>query len=113
VSALDALLVAVGAGVGAALRYVAGHLLDGRFPWGTLLVNVTGSFLIGLAAGLAPVGDTHTLVAVGFCGGLTTYSAFAVRSHQLGRRLGIAYAVGTTVLALGACAAGFALGAQP
>ena len=44
---MTVLLVALGAAVGAPLRYVAGHLLDVRFPWGTVLVNVAGSFLLG------------------------------------------------------------------
>ena len=46
------LLVALGAAVGAPLRYVAGHLLDGRLPRGTILVNWVGSLLLGWFSGL-------------------------------------------------------------
>ena len=48
------LLVALGAAVGAPLRYVAGHLLDGRLPRGTILVNWVGSFLLGLVQRARP-----------------------------------------------------------
>ena len=43
---MTVVLVALGAGVGAPLRYVVGHLLDSRMPWGTILVNVVLSFLL-------------------------------------------------------------------
>jgi CrcB protein len=104
------LLVALGGAAGAALRFLTAHHLDGRVPWGTLLVNVTGSFLLGLWSGLALTGDTLALLGVGFCGGLSTYSAFAVQTHARGPRLGTAYAVATIGLALAACAAGFLVG---
>ena len=45
---MTALLVALGAAVGAPLRHFVGHHLDGRMPWGILLVNVAGSFLLGM-----------------------------------------------------------------
>ena len=54
---MTVLLVAAGAAVGAPLRYVAAHLLDGRLHWGTILVNVVGSFLLGLFSGMALSGD--------------------------------------------------------
>ena len=107
---MTVLLVALGAAVGAPLRYVAGHLLDVRFPWGTVLVNVVGSFLLGLFSALGLDGDGIALLGVGFCGGLTTYSAFAVQSFDHGRRRGLANVLLTIPLALGACALGFALG---
>lgn len=82
------LLVALGAALGAPLRYVVAHLLDGPVPWGTVLVNVAGSFLLGLFGGLALTGDTVAFLGTGFCGGLTTYSAFAVQTHARGWRTG-------------------------
>ena len=106
---MTVLLVALGAAVGAPLRYVAGHLLDGRLPWGTLLVNVAGSFLLGACSAAALSDSALALIGTGFCGGLTTYSAFAVQTHDRGLRLGAAYVALTLVLCLGACAAGFAI----
>jgi len=104
------LLVALGAAVGAPLRYVVGHVLDARMPWGTLLVNVGGSFGLGLLVGLDLPAGWMSLLGTGFCGGLTTYSAFAVQTHERGPRLGFAYAVLTIGLSLCACALGFLLG---
>lgn len=107
---MTVLLVALGAAVGAPLRYLAGHLLDDRLPWGTLAVNVTGSFLLGLFSAMALNESTIALLGTGFCGGLTTYSAFAVQVHDRGPRLGSAYAAMTIGLSLAACSLGFALG---
>ena len=104
------LLVALGGAVGAALRFVVAHHLDSRVPWGTLLVNVAGSFLLGLWSGLALEENAMALLGVGFCGGFTTYSAFAVQTHARGRVGGTAYAGATIVLALLACGGGFVLG---
>lgn len=101
------LLVALGAAVGAPLRFVLATRLDGRLPWGTLAVNVTGSFLLGLFSAMSLSSDGLALLGVGFCGGFTTYSAFAVQTHALGVRRGAAYAVATIAVSLAACAAGF------
>ncbi len=106
---MDALLVVAGASIGAPLRYIAGHHLDDRLPWGTLLVNVLGSFLLGLFAGLTLSGHQMAFLGTGFCGAFTTYSALAVKSVELGRATGTAYAVGTVLLALGAAQLGFVL----
>ena len=103
---MTALLVALGGGLGAALRFLAGHRWDRDLPAGTLLVNVAGSFLLGLLAGTSPGSDAMALLGTGFCGGLTTYSAFAVQTHALGRR-GVAYAALTLLAALGAAGLGF------
>ena len=108
---MTALLVALGAGVGAAARFGAAHLLDGRWPWGTLVVNVLGAFLLGVASGAALDGAWFALVGTGFCGALTTYSAFAVQVHDRGPRLGGGYAAATLLLSLPACALGFWVGA--
>lgn len=105
------LLVALGAAVGAPLRVVVAHLVDGEWPWGTLLVNVAGSAVLGWCTGRALDGHALALLGTGFCGGLTTYSAFAVGTHRLGWGRGAAYAVLTSVLGLVAAAAGFWLGA--
>ena len=103
------LLVALGAAVGAPLRYVAGRLLDGRLPRGTILVNWLGSFLMGWFSGLALGGHAMALLGTGFCGALTTYSSFAVQTHHRGPRLGAANVVLTVAPALLLCFAGFTL----
>jgi fluoride exporter len=111
---VTALLVMAGAGIGATLRFVVAHHLDGRFPRGTLAVNVVGAFVIGVVSGVSPSADAVALLGTGFCGGLTTYSAFAVQTveqaTQRGPRLGAAYALLTVALALGACACGVVIG---
>jgi CrcB protein len=99
--------------MGATLRFWTAHHLDGTFPRGTLLVNVTGSFVLGLLFGTAASADALALLGTGFCGGLTTYSAFAVQSRdQVQRSLprGAAYVALTVGLALAACALGYGIG---
>jgi fluoride exporter len=105
------LLVALGAALGAPVRYVTAHLLDDRLPWGTVTVNLLGSLLLGLFGGLALTGDTLALLGTGFCGGLTTYSAFAVQTHDRGWRAGSVNVLLTVVPALALCALGFWIGA--
>lgn len=106
---MSALLVALGAMVGAPLRFLAASWLDDEWPFGTLLVNVAGSLVLGMCSGWALDGEELALVGVGFCGALTTYSSFAVQTVELGRARGAAYAVATLGLALGACALGFVI----
>ena len=96
------------------LRFWVGHHLDGRTPWGTLLVNVAGSFVLGLVVGAEASTAAAALLGTGFCGGLTTYSAFAVHTRDQARSrgpaAGAAYS-GDLSLALAACALGFLVGA--
>ncbi|WP_243059699.1 CrcB family protein [Nocardioides sp. SR21] len=106
---MTALLVALGAAVGAPLRFVVATRLDGRLPWGTLAVNVAGSFLLGALSAMSLTSSELALLGVGFCGGFTTYSAFSVQTHGLGPRRGTAYAAATIVTSLAACAVGFHL----
>ncbi|MCW2797613.1 CrcB family protein [Nocardioides sp.] len=109
---MTALLVMAGAAVGAPLRFLIARRLDAGLPWGTLLVNVAGSFLLGLLSALSLSEHTLALLGTGLCGGFTTYSAFAVQTQQQGPRLGTAYALLTIGLGLGACALGFVAGSQ-
>ena len=88
------------------MRYLAGRLLDGRVHWGTLVVNLVGSAFLGGLVGAAVEGRWLALLGTGFCGGLTTYSAFAVQSVQGGRRRGTAYAATTITGCLAAAALG-------
>ena len=102
------LLVALGAALGAVLRFAASRRIDREeFPHGTFAVNVIGSFVLGALAGAGVTGDGLSLLGVGFCGGLTTYSSFAVQAHERGPRRGTAYVVLTLGVALAACALGF------
>ena len=101
------LLVALGAAVGSPLRYLLGHHLDRQLPWGTLVANLAASFLLGLCSALSLSGHELALLGTGFCGGLSTYSAFAVKAEE--HRNGTYVAV-TVVGAFGLCALGFWLG---
>ena len=82
---MTVLLIAAGAAVGAPLRYLVDRLLDfhRRLPWGTLVVNVSGSFLLGLLTAAHADPGLAALVGTGFCGGLTTYSTFSYETLQL------------------------------
>ncbi len=107
---MTALLVAAGAAVGTPLRFLLGHYYDDRFPTGTLIANLLGSFLLGVFSGMALSGNEMALLGTGFCGAFTTYSAFAVKAVERGRVSGTAYAVVTVFYALVACWLGFLLG---
>jgi fluoride exporter len=81
------------------------------FPWGTLLVNATGSFLLALAAPLGP--PVVTVLAVGGLGAYTTFSTFAVELVRLEEQHHLGVAAAYAVLSVGICtalaAAGLAL----
>jgi fluoride exporter len=108
------MLVALAAGLGAVLRYVVDRSVPPHhFPRGTVLVNTTGSFLLGVVTASVH-GDLRTVLAVGLLGGYTTLSTFAVETIALverERRGAAALTVGlSAVLGLLAAAAGLALG---
>jgi CrcB protein len=106
---VTALLVALGAAIGAPLRYVVGRALDGRFPTGMLLVNVVGSGLFGAFAAMS-LGDAGwALLGTGFCGGFTSFSSFALQAVERPARTATAYVLATTVLSVGACGLGWGL----
>jgi len=87
------LLVGVGGFLGSNVRYLAarwiGAAVGGRFPLGTFVINVTGSFLLGLVGWLVTQrltihGETvRLLLGVGFLGGYTTFSTFEYETHAL------------------------------
>ena len=78
----ELLLVALGAAVGAPLRFLTAHLVRTRFDVtataGTLVVNVLGSGLLGVVLGLGPGRAWLALLGVGFCGAYTTFSTFTL-----------------------------------
>jgi CrcB protein len=85
------LFVCLGAAVGAPARYLADRAIrarhDTRFPWGTFTVNVVGSLVLGVLAGVAVHHAVSpavvAVVGAGFCGALTTYSAFGYETVRL------------------------------
>jgi len=85
------LLVFLGGGLGSALRFVIAKSFNGYFQHfylGTFLVNSIGCLLIGIVLGLSAKNNFLTenqtlLLATGFCGGFTTFSAFAFEKHSL------------------------------
>jgi fluoride exporter len=102
--------VALGGAVGASARYIVGilatHFGTGQFPWGTFSVNVAGSCLVGILAGLmtytwSPSPELRAFLIVGVLGGFTTFSAFSMEIALLIERdrLGLAALyLGATVL---------------
>jgi CrcB protein len=113
------LFVALGAAVGAPLRYLVDRAVQRRhdsvFPWGTFAVNVTGSFVLGVlvrgaAAGAVP-GGLVALLGTGLCGALTTYSTFGYETVRLladrARPYAVLNAVASVVAGLGAAYCGF------
>ncbi|EME59790.1 fluoride efflux transporter CrcB [Amycolatopsis decaplanina] len=120
---MTVLFVALGGGLGAILRYLTDRRVqawrNSAFPWGTLTVNVVGSAILGVLTGWASHGgqpdQVRALLAVGFCGGLTTFSTFGYETLRLFTEKARLYAVVNvcvTVLAgLTAATAGLLLAA--
>jgi CrcB protein len=112
--------IALGGALGSVARYAIGHYAarhDERFPYATLLVNVAGSFLLGVLARYLPRSslspETGLALTVGFCGGFTTFSTFSLEVARLteGGAYGRAatYATASVLLSLAATFAGFAV----
>lgn len=112
----QAFLVAIGGAIGSLLRYYVGlgslRLMGPGFPWGTLIVNVVGCFVIGLFAEMiarrfnASV-ELRLLLITGFLGGFTTFSAFSLdaislfeRGEVLAGSIYIAASVGLSMVAV-------------
>ncbi len=104
-------MVLVGGGTGALARYLAGSAImsriGGRFPLGTLFINVSGSFLIGLLMTLLterfqPHPNWRLLLVVGFLGGYTTFSSFEWETYSAvregGRWIGLANVAASVIL---------------
>ena len=117
--------VASGGAIGSVARFwltgAMTALTGPRFPWGTLLINILGSFVIGLVAGvtLTPTRmgmhpDVRIFLMTGICGGFTTFSAFSLQSLELLQSGDVApavgYMLGSVVLCLLAVWGGWLLG---
>jgi len=117
------LLVAVGGATGSVARYLTGlvmtRLFGSAFPWGTITVNIVGSFIIGLLTELiarkfsAPL-ELRLLLVVGFLGGFTTFSSFSLDTMALFERgeglTAFVYVAASVLLSLAAAFGGLALG---
>jgi CrcB protein len=124
-----ALAVSLGAAVGAPLRWAIEklgiNLVGSAWPWGTFVVNIVGSFVLGVVLASAAAGGLSpwwvALIATGFCGALTTFSGFAGQILDLtapsvlgdsrpGSWRGIVYAAASLIVGVGAAALGFGIG---
>ncbi|GGM33901.1 putative fluoride ion transporter CrcB 2 [Micromonospora sonchi] len=118
---MTVILVALGAALGAPLRYLVDRAVQARhgsaFPWGTFAVNVAGSLMLGVliggAASHAVPGSLVALLGTGLCGALTTYSTFGYETVRLfedgARRYALINAGVSVGAGLGAAFAGVAL----
>lgn len=113
--------IALGGALGSVARYAIGHFgarHNERFPWATLLINVAGSFLLGLLVRWLPrsslTPEMGFALTVGFCGGFTTFSTFSVEVARLVEGGAYAraatYATASVLLSLAATFAGFLAG---
>lgn len=122
INVYSVLAVAIGGAVGSVARFLVGvgstKFFGLAFPWGTLAINVFGSFLIAVfAEGFALRWDVsqtwRIFLTVGICGGFTTFSTFSLDAYVLMQRgemaLAAAYIVGSVVLSIGALFAGLHL----
>ena len=108
------LLVGLGGGIGSMLRYAAALLVPSRFfPYSTLTVNIIGSFIAGLLLGMSVkseyfLNNWKLFLAVGICGGFTTFSSFSAENIELlqtGKTLSALLYIASSVV-LGILAAG-------
>jgi CrcB protein len=94
-------------GVGAIARFLLDGAVSARagrsFPWGTLVVNLTGAFALGFLTGKLS-GDAQLLVGTGLLGGYTTFSTWMFESHRLGEdgelRAGVVNLLGSLILGI-------------
>jgi CrcB protein len=113
--------VSLAGGAGAIARYAADTGIRARwpvaFPVGTLAINLSGSLLLGILAGLVMAhgasGDLKTIAGTGFCGGYTTFSTASVETLRLGQQRRwvacLAYATVSLVVSVAAAALGLAV----
>lgn len=112
--------VALLGGIGAVLRFSVDWLVSLRFgfgfPFGTLAVNLSGSFVLGLLAGAAVEGDARLLAGTAVLGAYTTFSTWMLDSQELAQRgqgrAALANVVLSAAIGLAAAALGHAIGSQ-
>jgi len=113
-SALTWLAVAVLGGVGAVARFVIDTLVatacDGEVPAGTLVVNVSGAFTLGLLTGLAVTGDALLFAGTAALGSYTTFSTWMLETHRLRQEGQFGQALANVIVSLVAGIAAVALG---
>jgi CrcB protein len=110
--------VFIGGGLGSLARYGIGrftaHVLGVTFPFGTLVVNVMSCIILGLTLGMAEsrtqLNWSRSLIAVGFCGGFSTFSTFSMETLNLMKEGQWLYAGGSVFLNLTLCLLGIGLG---
>lgn len=108
--------IALGGAAGSVARALVGLSLPSRFPWATLVVNVSGSLLIGwLMARLGPLESgaavsLRNLLVVGFCGGFTTFSTFSWQTFEQMQKGQWAAVAANVLLSVGLCLAAVWLG---
>jgi CrcB protein len=112
--------VGVLGGLGALLRFAVDAFVSERvsapseFPWGTFAVNISGSFLLGLVAGLALHGDALLLAGTATLGSYTTFSTWMLEAHRLGEDgelwVALLNIVVSLVVGVGAAALGRVIG---
>jgi CrcB protein len=113
--------VALGGAIGSTARlWLGAHvamLIGLTFPWGTILVNILGSLIIGFFATLTGPGgrvvvpvDAQAFVMVGLCGGFTTFSAFSLQTLELARDGRLLSAAANIMLSVVLCLSAVALG---
>src|SRR5689334_7020360 len=114
---LNYLMVGIGGAIGSVARLWVSTIVAERvtetFPLGTLVVNVTGSFLIGLFAGMFRSGastTTRAFLMTGICGGYTTFSSFSLQNLQLLENGNYYYAGVNAALSLLLCMLGVWVG---
>lgn len=117
--------IAIGGAIGSILRHMSSSWLSGwmigsQFPWGTFIVNLSGSFIIGLIAGFNQVNpmspNMRLFLFTGLLGGFTTYSSYALETFTLLREnqsgLAISYVLFTSVLGILFSGLGYLLSQQ-
>ena len=108
------LWIAVGGALGSMTRFwlaaLVAEILGPQFPWGTILINIVGSFVIGFfatftgPAGRIPASfNMRAFVMVGICGGFTTFSAFSLQTLDLARQDHWAQAGGNVLISVVIC----------
>lgn len=103
--------VTLGSALGGLARYlITAAIPSGAFPWGTLTVNILGSFIIGFFATLTAVegrlptsAATRVFIMAGLCGGFTTFSAFSLQTLDLIRDDKLAAAGGNVAASVALC----------